>query len=114
MSLDVYLKIDVDTGNEPYEAELFWANITHNMGPMAEEAGIYKALWRPEEIGCEFASDIIELLDNGLDRLKKNRNHMEKFNPKNNWGSWEALVNFTEEYLQACKEYPNAKIYVSR
>ena len=27
------------------------ANITHNLGKMAEEAGIYKHLWRPEEIG---------------------------------------------------------------
>jgi hypothetical protein len=29
---------------------LYQANITHNLGKMAQEAGIYTALWRPEEM----------------------------------------------------------------
>lgn len=46
MSLDVYL-----TAVRP--TEVFSANITHNLGEMADKAGIYKACWRPEEIGAE-------------------------------------------------------------
>lgn len=45
MSLDVYLE------GPPVPQDVFWANITHNLGRMADEAGIYKHLWRPEEIG---------------------------------------------------------------
>lgn len=30
--------------------QLFSANITHNLGRMASEAGIYEALWRPGEM----------------------------------------------------------------
>ncbi len=31
--------------------EVYSANITHNLGEMADKAGIYYALWRPEEKG---------------------------------------------------------------
>ena len=41
------------------------ANITHNLGKMAGEAGIYEALWRPEEIDKTKASEIVELLEKG-------------------------------------------------
>lgn len=51
MSLDVYLYVLVDTGGaEPHRAELFSANITHNLSRMAAAAGIYECLWRPEEM----------------------------------------------------------------
>ena len=43
MSLDVWLNAVVKT-------QVFSANITHNLGKMADEAGIYKALWRPDEV----------------------------------------------------------------
>ncbi len=51
MSLDVRLYVHVETGgSEPYEVTLFDANITHNLGHMAFEAGIYDACWRPGEM----------------------------------------------------------------
>lgn len=45
MSLDVYLSKEVTE-----ERTVFSANITHNLGEMADKAGIYKALWRPEDL----------------------------------------------------------------
>lgn len=62
MSLDVYLRLD--NGNEVYDA-----NITHNLNTMAEEAGIYKHLWRPEELGITKAKDLIEPLAEGLAKM---------------------------------------------
>ena len=48
MSLDIWLEIEVDAGGkEPHKVELFSSNITHNLSKMAEEAGIYTALWHP-------------------------------------------------------------------
>ena len=44
MSLDVYL-------TDAEGREVFSANITHNLGAMAKEAGIYMHLWRPDELG---------------------------------------------------------------
>ena len=120
MSLDVYLNrkryLSYDEGKTYTEdiEQVYWANITHNLGKMAGEAGIYEALWRPEEIGKTRASEIVELLEKGLADLKARPKHFEKFNSPNGWGMYEHFVPFVEKYLEACKEYPDAIIEVSR
>ena len=120
MSLNVYLTrtkwVSYDEGKTQKKEEetVYDANITHNLNKMASEAGIYKALWRPEEIGREKASDIIELLEIGLADLKARPEHFEEFNSPNGWGMYEHFVPFVEKYLNACKEYPECLIEVSR
>ncbi len=120
MSLDVYLNrkryLSYDEGKTYTEdnEQVYWANITHNLNKMADEAGIYEALWRPEEIGKTKASEIVELLEKGLTDLKARPEHFEKFNSPNGWGMYENFVPFVEKYLEACKEYPDAIIEVSR
>lgn len=96
------------------EEEVYWANITHNLGRMADEAGIYQYLWRPDELGIKTAAELIEPLRAGLIRLESNQVHFEQFNPSNGWGSYDALVSFTRRYLAACEEYPEATVTVSR
>lgn len=89
-------------------------NITHNLGKMADAVGIYKHLWRPEELHIYTASELIEPLKAGLKELKSNPKKYKKFNPTNGWGNYENLVEFVEDYLNACKKYPSATISVSR
>lgn len=110
MSLDFYLQYKLD-GNE---IAVFDRNITHNLTKMADKAGIYYALWRPEEKGWKLAKDVIPTLERGLDKLKKKPEYFEKFNAPNGWGTYEYFVPFVEEVLTACRKYPNAVIYVSR
>lgn len=111
MSLDVYLKDPTAT----YETEILYsANITHNLGKMASKAGIYEALWRPEEIGAKYAKDIIDLVEKGLKDLKARPKYFEKYDSPNGWGMYEHFVPFVEEYLNALKEYPEAEIRTSR
>ena len=107
MSLDVYL-----TAVRP--TEVYWRNITHNLGKMAAEAGIYEALWRPEEINVATAEQLVPLLEAGLETLRADPERFKKFNPENGWGDYEGLVNFVEAYLEACKENPDAEVNVSR
>ena len=140
MSLDVYLNrkryLSYDEGKTYTEddEQVYRANITHNLGKMADEAGIYEALWRPhrlkegynilesdyqaewkfEEENKTTAKDIIPLLEKGLADLKSRPEHFEKFNSSNGWGMYEHFVPFVEKYLEACKEYPDAIIEVSR
>jgi hypothetical protein len=120
MSLDVhlnrkqYLSYDKGTTYTEQDEQVYWANITHNLGEMADKAGIYKALWRPEEINAEKAQDIMKLLEDGLTDLKNRPEYFEQFNSPNGWGMYEHFVPFVEEYLNACKEYPEALIEVSR
>ena len=107
MSLDITL-----TANRP--TEVFEANITHNLATMAEEAGLYTYLWRPEELGITKAEDLILPLTNGLTLLRRDREYFEAFNPKNEYGTYGTLVSFVINYLRACKENPDAEISVSR
>jgi len=94
--------------------QVFGANITHNMGQMAEKAGLYYAMWRPEEKGWKYAKDIILPLESGILILKKDPTFFKNFNPDNGWGSYEILLEVAESYLAACKKWPEAEIYVSR
>lgn len=94
--------------------EVFEYNITHNLGTMASKADLYTALWRPDEQGWKKAKDITGMLERGLRRLKKDPDGFKKFNPDNGWGSYDNLVDCVEQYLKACKEYPEALIEVSR
>ena len=94
--------------------ELFWANITHNLGDMAAAAGIYEALWRPNEINAIEAKDIIEIVEKGLTDMKARPEYYKKFNAPNGWGTYKNFVPWVEKYLDACKKYPDAIITVSR
>ena len=120
MSLDVSLirkrQISYDEGKTyiPDEEQVYWANITHNLGEMAAEAGIYQALWRPEEIGATKAKDIIDVVELGLTDMKARPEFYEQFNASNGWGLYKHFVPWVERYLEALKKFPEAEISVSR
>lgn len=129
---------------QEYESdEVYSRNITHNLGKMAAEAGVYDALWHPAELdpaikarieereaandyhGPEgsyalessftvYARELIEPLETGLALLKSEPERFRAMNPNNGWGNYEGLVEFVEEYLNACKEHPTAEVRVSR
>lgn len=90
------------------------ANITHNLGKMASEAGIYKACWRPEEINATKAGDIILILEKGIKDMKKRPDFYKQFDAENGWGTYKDFIPWLEDYLDACKKYPDAIIEVSR
>ncbi len=93
---------------------VFDRNITHNMGRMAGEAGIYQHLWRPEELSITKADELIDPLSKGLALLESDPAWFKAFNPENGWGSYKGLVEFVREYVDACREYPEATIRISR
>ena len=120
MGLDISLGIEkwvsYDKG-KTHKTEMEYvydSSMTHNLNTMAKESGIYKAIWRPEEISVHKAEGIIQLLEIGLVMLKSRPKYFKKFNSPNGWGTYEQFVPFVEEYLNSCKEYPNADIFVSR
>ena len=125
MSLDVTLQGDPqeqqcrcgECGNQhtrTVAGELFTRNITHNLARMAEEAGLYDYLWRPEEVDVERAAQLVEPLVAGIERLRGDPARFRALNPANRWGNYEGLVVFVEDYLRACVAYPDAHVRVSR
>lgn len=89
-------------------------NITHNLGTMADKAGIYEYLWRPDEINVTKAAQLIQPLAKGLSDLEASPEKFKAYNPENGWGDYEGLVRFVRNYLDACTIYPNADIHISR
>ena len=121
MSLDVYL-IKKETsyvcpccGHRKVDnVTVYDANITHNLGKMAKEAGIYMHLWRPEEIGIKEAWELIKPIEEGLYKLEDNPEYYKQFDSPNGWGLYINFVPFVSKYLAACREFPDALVEVSR
>jgi len=120
MSLDVSLirkyHVSYDNGKtlEEKEEEVFSANITHNLGEMADNAGIYKACWRPEEIEATKAKHILPLLEKGYEELKTKPDYFKQFDSPNGWGLYKDFLPWIEKYLTACRKYPETIIRVNR
>ena len=93
---------------------IYNGNITHNLGDMAEAAGIYKHLWQPKELGITKASELIGPLKTGLAELEAAPDKYTPFNASNGWGKYENLVRFVKDYLNACEENPDAEVSVWR
>lgn len=93
---------------------VYWRNITHNLTDMARAAGIYEALWRPEDVGITHAHQMIGPLSTGLARLRYDPAKYEAMNPANGWGTYGGFVDFVESYLAACREHPHAAVSVRR
>ncbi len=107
MSLDISLIQDVPT-------EVYECNVTHNLCAMAEEAGLYKAIWRPEELDYSRASQLVYPLSRGLTALRADPDKFKELNPENGWGDYDGLVALVEGYLQACIDNPHARVEACR
>ncbi len=108
MGLTVFL-------HDENEKILFTADISHKHKLMAVTAGIKNVLWNPHEYCDEdvvHAEDIVSKLREGVIFLATNKKTIEALNPSQ--GSWVVLLLFCTSYLQACKDFPNATIRVSR
>ena len=105
------MSLDVTLSNKE---EVFDYNITHNLGKMASEAGIYYHLWRPEELDIQKAKELINPLVQALYLLETQPKLFKKHEPENGWGTYDGLVKFVTEYLKACRENPEAEISISR
>ena len=112
MSLD----IDLYELRDGQRHVLFSSNITHNLNKMAEAAGIYQAIWRPEEIFLDQprAKDIEPYLYLGIKELASNPEKYKQFDAPNGWGTYEDLLRFLKEYYWACLMTPEAFIEACR
>jgi hypothetical protein len=112
MSLDVSLSTGL--AEEGEEEEVFSANITHNLARMALEAGIYRHLWHPEDIGIVKAHQLVEPLRASITLMRSDPDRFKKYNAPNGWGTYEDFVPWVEKYLAACERFPDAYVLVSR
>jgi hypothetical protein len=80
---------------------------------MAVEAGIYHALWRPNEHGYTYARDISPIIQNGILKMQKNPENFRRFDAKNGWGTYDQFMPWLIKLYSKLLQYPDAKIRVS-
>lgn len=108
MSLDIWL-------TDENGREVFEANITHNLTTMADKAGVYTALWRPEDLkDVRVAKDLIPYLVKGLQELADNYDTYQQYNPVNGWGNYANLISLIARYHIACIRFPDATIHICK
>lgn len=90
---------------------LVYLNITHNLGAMWEEAGIYDALYN--SAGME-ASEVLPVLVNGLSDMIAYPEKYKKYNSPNGWGLYENAVPWLAELIKGFNENPDAIIEVRK
>ncbi len=113
MSLDVYLS-PTKCPHCGRTAEGYSRNITHNLGKMAREAGIYEACWRPDEAGFTKAAQLIQPLTQGIAMMKSDPARFKALDAPNGWGTFDDFLPWVEDYLAACISMPDADVSVSR
>ena len=111
MSLDYYLQCPCCKEN------LFEMNITHNLVEMAKNVvidkkgnNLYKLLWSYEGKNTIRYREKIDL---GYRIILTEADRLIKFEPKNNWGSYEGFLEFVSNIVMALHEFPDAEIRVS-
>jgi hypothetical protein len=116
MSLDIYLESPPCEHCGRGDDTVWQYNVTHNLARMADAAGLYQVMWRPEEIGVVTAADALPHLRAGWDRLTANDNvdAMLALSPTNGWGTYDGLCRAVSAYIGACVDYPHALVRVSR
>jgi hypothetical protein len=107
MSLDIYFY-------QVQETCVHAQNITHNLNSIADEAGFYKALWRPEENGITTTSELLPFLESGVKAMREDPERFKKLSAANGWGTYEQFLPWLDELIAKCKEFPNATIRASR
>jgi len=109
MSLDIWLTIEVETGNKPYRATLFDGNYTSNVIPMWDLAGVYDALY---DSAGKRAGSLVDTLKSGVFHMRANKADYVKLNPQNGWGNYKTALRFLIRFARACRDYPLAEVGV--
>ena len=119
MSLDIYFKQGDQCEkcghvSDRNQRTVYDANITHNLGRMANAAGIYGILWRPDENGVATAHDLIARLERGIAAMEAAPARFRAFDAANGWGTYDDFLPWLRRLLDAAREFPGANVEVSR
>lgn len=105
--------------NREYVSEYAWTgNITHNLGKMASNVTpegkpytLYDLLWGGKYKRCR---DLISKLHECILYMLMNKEELKKYNPENEWGTYEQLLEFTKEFQMACIDNQDCEIEICK
>jgi len=109
--MDIFLTINVDTGNGEKPIDVWYDSVTDNLMKMAKLANLYTVIYEPK---FKKARSQIAPLKAGLEQLqmKDGYDSYKKLESRHLWGSYDALLLFTKKYLKACEDNPKCDVNV--
>jgi len=109
--MDVWLSIEVDTGNGPKEIDVWYSYISDNLIKMAHLANLYQTIFEPK---WSKAKSQIKPLEAGLNQLlmPEMKDEYMKLEGRHSFGTHRDFVRFAKEYLEKCKDHPKCKVNI--
>ena len=123
MSLDLSLTLEVGSVNCTHNLTTMADNVpagimnvwdSETKGMVNREITLYEAMWRPDEVGIYNGSDLMTPLQAALEFMITNREALIEYNPENNWGNYEGLVEAVREMGKHCMMFPHARVECDR
>jgi hypothetical protein len=103
MSLDIWMKGN-SCGHCGRHDETPSVNITYNLSPMWNE--IYPVDRYMVDIDGMSGEQSLPKLQYALDKLRSEKDHFEKLNPPNGWGTYQGFVEAIERLIDIAKDHP--------
>ena len=107
MSLDVWLTETVTIKDSVVVSK----NITHNLGEMWRQLGVYDALYNS---AGKKAKDVLPVMREGLRLMVENPGKYKRFSATNGWGTYEQALPWLIELVAEFEEHPNGVIGISK
>ena len=108
MSYDIHLRAKVE-GIDEYVDVAYGNNITWNVHELIKKSSGWKI---KNEANDGLAEDIGYKCSVGIKELETNPKKYKRYESQNGWGTIPDTINFFQELLKVCKEYPYAYVFV--
>jgi hypothetical protein len=111
MSWWIGVEAVVDTGHSVEQSlELYDRNVTYNLSPMFYKAfDLEDGIRGLDKMLCSEAAPHIE---EAIRRMTTDKDEYVKLNPENGWGTYDGAMEFLNEWFDAVREHPKARVYV--
>jgi hypothetical protein len=113
MGYDVSFEIDTG-GTEPFILENF--NHTFNCSRMFCDALRIAGLHETDGIRAlhkKSAEDVRQYLQSAIEDMQSRKDYYQRFNPENNWGSYETAIQFLKDLEKMAAKHPKSIIDVN-
>lgn len=113
--------VEIDDIDSSILCELASISITHSLYKMAEHipilnTNLYEVLWHGDELPDPIikGKQFDEYLYDGISFLLKKKKYLMQYNPDNDCGNYDSLLQFTKDCLSLSIQHPNADVRFSR
>ena len=92
---------------------VYSTKLSRNLCEIATNVGLYRYLWKPNAVGIRAAKELIKPITSGLDKLKDQEETYINSEDEKVKNAYKEFIPLLENYLRACKMFPNSFVDVN-